>query len=87
MVKEKVFLKNDSGLHARPASELAKIAMKYSCEINLVVNGKKINAKSPLMIMSSGIKRDSEIEICCDGENEDKALNELVKAFENQFGE
>ena len=34
MVKEKVTLNNETGLHARPASELAKIAMKYNCEIN-----------------------------------------------------
>ena len=41
MVKEKVTLNNETGLHARPASELAKIAMKYNCEINLIVNDKK----------------------------------------------
>ena len=87
MVKEKVTLNNETGLHARPASELAKIAMKYNCEINLIVNDKKINAKSPLSIMSEGIKENTEIEITCDGENENQALKEITEAFENNFGE
>ena len=87
MQKEIVILKNETGLHARPASEIAKIAMKYKCNVNLIVNGKKINAKSPLMIMAAGIKTKTEIEIECDGEDEEKALSELKKAFDNNFGE
>ncbi len=87
METKKVILKNESGLHARPASELAKIASKYQCTINLIVNGKIINAKSILNIMSAGIKTSSEIEIQCDGEDEKKALLEIEKAFKNNFGE
>ena len=77
MVKETFVIENETGLHARPATEIAKIAMKYPCNVNLVVNGKTINAKSPLMIMSAGIKSKTELEILCDGENEEKALEEL----------
>lgn len=87
METKKVILKNESGLHARPASELAKIASKYQCTINLIVNGKIINAKSILNIMSAGIKTSSEIDIQCDGEDEKKALLEIEKAFKNNFGE
>ena len=87
METKKVILKNESGLHARPASELAKIASKYQCTINLIVNGKIINAKSILNIMSAGIKTSSEIEIQCDGEDEKKALLEIEKTFKNNFGE
>ena len=77
MVKKTFVIENETGLHARPATEIAKIAMKYPCNVNLVVNGKTINAKSPLMIMSAGIKSKTELEILCDGENEEKALEEL----------
>ena len=77
MVKETFVIENETGLHARPATEIAKIAMKYPCNVNLVVNGKTINAKSPLMIMSAGIKSKTEMEILCDGEDEEKALEEL----------
>lgn len=87
MQKEIVILKNDTGLHARPASEIAKIAMKYKCNVNLIVDDKKINAKSPLMIMSAGIKCKTKIQIECDGEDESMALNEIKNAFDNNFGE
>lgn len=77
MVKDSFVIENETGLHARPATEIAKIAMKYKCNVNLVVNGKTINAKSPLMIMSAGIKSKTELEILCDGEDEEQAIEEL----------
>ena len=80
MKKANVVIENKTGLHARPATELAKLAMKYKCTINLIVNGKLIDARSPLMIMSAGIKHKTELEIICDGENEDLALDD-VKSF------
>ena len=33
MISKVLKLENETGLHARPATELAKIAMKYSCDI------------------------------------------------------
>ena len=77
MVKETFVIENETGLHARPATEIAKIAMKYKCDVNLIVNGKTINAKSPLMIMSAGIKSKTELEILCDGEDEEQAIEKL----------
>ena len=39
------------------------------------------------MIMAAGIKSKTQLEILCDGQEEEKALEEIKKAFENQFGE
>lgn len=83
MVKESIVIENETGLHARPATEVSKIAMKYKCDVNLVVDGKTINAKSPLMIMAAGIKSKTKLEILCDGEDEEKALDELKIALKN----
>ena len=87
MKKEKVVLKNETGLHARPAGELAKLASAFKSNINLNVDGKTVNAKSILGIMSLGIKANTEIEIECDGEDEQTAMLEILKGFENKFGE
>ena len=88
MKTQKVVLKNETGLHARPASELAKIAAKYQSTINLIIEGNPvINAKSILNIMAAGIKNSTEIEIQCDGADEEAAMNELLNAFNNNFGE
>ena len=86
MKKANVVIENKTGLHARPATELAKLAMKYKCTINLIVNGKLIDARSPLMIMSAGIKHKTELEIICDGENEDLALEDVKSFLKNNIG-
>lgn len=87
MKREKIILKNETGLHARPASELAKIASKYESNINLNIGDKKVNAKSILNIMAAGIKASTEIIIECDGKDEEEAMQELIKGFNNNFGE
>lgn len=88
MKTKKVILKNETGLHARPASKLAEIAGKYQSSINLIIEGKPvINAKSILGIMAAGIKSSTEIEIQCNGADEDAAMEELLNAFNNNFGE
>ena len=87
MKKEKVVLKNETGLHARPAGELAKLAGTFNCNININAKGKTVSAKSILGIMSLGIKAKTEIEIECNGEDEKEAMTEILKAFENKFGE
>ena len=83
MVKDTIILKNETGLHARPASNIARIAMKYKSDINLIVNDKKVNAKSALMIMATGIKNNTQITIECEGEDEDTALKNIKDAFYN----
>ena len=87
MVKEKIIIENETGLHARPATEISKAAMKYPCDIYMVIGEKKVNAKSPLMIMAAGIKSKTELEIVCDGEAEEKALEALKTTFKTQLGE
>lgn len=84
MIKEKVILQNETGLHARPASELAKLALTFDCNINLYANGKRANAKSILGIMSLGIKENTEIEIECEGKDESKAMENILEIFNNK---
>ena len=85
MKTEKITLKNETGLHARPASEIVKIASKYQSTISLIANGKTINAKSILNIMAAGIKSSTEIEIQCDGADEESAMKELLQAFHQLY--
>lgn len=86
MKTEKIILKNETGLHARPASELVKVASKFKSNVNFVIDGKQINAKSVLALMAAGVKTNTEIEIICDGEDEEIALLEIIQRF-NLLGE
>ena len=81
MVSKKITIKNAEGLHARPATEIAKSATKYTSSIQIDVNGNKYNAKSVLNIMSAGIKNSTEITVICDGVDEEKALEGLVETL------
>ena len=56
MFSKEVVVHNQVGLHARPATEIAKTASQYTCSINLDIQGNLYNAKSVLNIMSAGIK-------------------------------
>ena len=51
-------------------------------------NGKlAANAKSVLSVLGACIKSGDEIEIFCEGENEEAALAEMVKIVEDGLGE
>ena len=82
MITKEITLKNEEGLHARPATEIAKNANQYTCDIKFDVQGKEYNAKSVLNIMSAGIKNNTQIKIICDGVDEKQALAETVELFE-----
>ena len=87
MVSQKVVIKNASGLHARPAGVLAKEAGKCTSDVKLTVGERTITAKSILNIMAAGIKCGTEVEVRCEGENEEAELQTLVAAIEGGLGE
>lgn len=87
MIAEKVMIKNEQGLHMRPAGVLAKVAAKYPCDVKLITGEKEINAKSIMMIIGGCIKCGMDVEIVCNGEQEEEALEEIKALVESGFGE
>lgn len=87
MVSQKVVVKNESGLHARPASVLAKTASKCRSNVTIHVGEKTVQPKSVLNIMAAGIKCGTEIEVRCDGESEAEDLKTIVELIESGLGE
>ena len=87
MVSQKVTVKNASGLHARPASELAKLCSKCNSDIAIVVGEKRINPKSILILMSAAIRSGTEIVVECSGETEQEDLRAIISAIESGLGE
>ena len=71
----------------RPAGVFAKAMTKFESNVNLVHNGTKTNGKSLLNIIGACIKCGTEIEITCEGEQEQEALNEAVAMIESRFDE
>ena len=76
-------IKNQEGLHARPAGVMAKKASEYQSTIQINVNGTIKSAKSIMALMSLGLKKDQEFKLILEGpdaEDAGKALSELVNA-------
>ncbi|CAH2212684.1 phosphocarrier protein HPr [Tepidibacter aestuarii] len=86
-MERKVTIKNESGIHARPAALLVKKASEFESKVEIDFNGKKVNAKSIMGIMSLGASKGSEITVITDGSDEDKAVNAVAELIEGGFGE
>ena len=82
MVTKNVIVKKETGLHARPGSEVVDLAMKFQSDIKLKKGDKVINAKEVLEILSADINFNDEIIIEANGTDEEEA----VKALEAYIG-
>ncbi|MFH6603158.1 HPr family phosphocarrier protein [Maribacter algicola] len=85
MVKETVTITDEIGFHARTASLFAKKASGFESEVKVTFNGKTINGKSMLAIMTLGVKSDATVEITTNGTDESKAMKALIELVKNNF--
>jgi len=90
MPNVEVAVKHKVGLHARPASLFVRQAGKFPCDIfvsNVSSNGKRVNAKSILGVLTLGVQQGHVIRIEAEGEQAEAALQALVKLISDNFGE
>ncbi|SKC87849.1 HPr family phosphocarrier protein [Maledivibacter halophilus] len=87
MRKIEVVLRNETGLHARPASIFVKEASKYSSDIKVVKDGQEYNAKSIMGILSMGAGKGIKLTIIAEGQDEIKAVSELKNLIGSNFEE
>ena len=69
------------GIHARPAGALVKTVAGFSSKITITKDDKSVDAKRILGIMGLGIKQGQKITITADGDDENKAVDELQVFF------
>ena len=87
MVSQKVVIKNPTGLHLRPAGILCKEALKFESRITFGFKGHTFNAKSVLSVLGACVKSGDEIEISCQGADEEDALRAMIHLVEGGLGE
>ncbi len=78
-------IKDENGIHARPAGLLAIEAKKFVCDIFVEKNGKKANAKKIFEVMSLCVKGNDEITVTISGEDEIKAFDALAIFLKNNL--
>lgn len=79
MVEKKVEVKLKSGLQARPAAMFVQEANRFSSEIFLEKDEKKVNAKSIMGLMSLAVSTGSEVTLSAEGSDEKEAIEALAK--------
>lgn len=86
MQQMNLLITNPSGLHTRPATELARLLRKYKSKVFLEYENQKIPAKSALNIIAACIGPGSEITVTVEGEDESECLS-VVEAYVKELTE
>lgn len=73
-----VALPNDVALHARPAANFVKTAMRFRSRVTVGVNGRTADAKSILAVLALGATGGTQLMLSADGEDADAALRALA---------
>ena len=84
MKSEKITIVNETGLHARPASNFVGQALKFKSEISLQKGEKKASAKSILSVLSLGVTKGTEITISAEGPDEEEAVSKLIELIKSE---
>ena len=85
MFVKDVMVKNQVGLHARPATFFIQKANEFKSSIWIEKEERRVNAKSLLGILSLGIVGGTNIRIIADGTDEQQAVESLVELVASGF--
>ena len=78
MTSKTIIVEAVHGLHARPASELVKLAKSLNITVFLSASGKQVKASSMLGILSLGLKKGTQLVVSAEGEAENEAVNTIA---------
>ena len=73
-------VKDELGLHARPAGMLVKEVKNFQSKVTLERDGKSVDASRLMAVMGMGVKKDQTVTVTVEGNDEDAAC-EALKAF------
>lgn len=84
MVEKKVIVRLSTGLQARPAALFVQAANRFRSDIYIEKDGKLVNAKSIMGVMSLAVTSGSEICIRANGSDAEQAVESLVSFISNE---
>jgi len=82
-----VVLPTENGLHARPATKFVEMASRFSSDICISKDGTSVSGKSVIEILTLAAEYGSKLLISAEGEDEEEAVEALVKLVEKSFQE
>ena len=87
MVSKIVKVTNEQGMHMRPATVFSAAVTPFDSDVKIKFNGNEYDGKSVMMLMAACIKSGAEIEIVCNGADEEAALAKAVELVESGLGD
>ena len=78
-------LKDELGLHARPAGLLVKEVKNFQSKVTLEKDGKSVDASRLMAVMGMGVKKDQTVTVKVEGDDEDAACKALKAFFETNL--
>lgn len=87
MISDTIVVKNEMGLHARPATEIVKLLQNSQSEVTFILGLMKINAKNILGILMLAAPKNAVITVQIEGKDAQETMDKLKYAFDGKFGE
>ena len=87
MIEREVTIKNQAGIHARPAALIVQTAGQFSSKVYIEKDGERVNGKSIMGVIALGATHKTALTIITDGSDEREAADAIEGLFETKFGE
>ncbi len=84
MEKREFHIIAETGIHARPATLLVQAASKFNSDINLEYNGKSVNLKSIMGVMSLGVGQGADVTITADGDDAKETIEAIADTMKKE---
>ena len=84
-VEQSVTILNTWGLHVRPATLMAQTASRYTCQVQVVKDGRAGDAKSPIALLTLGAVTGTELTLRAEGEDAQAAVASLAALVGRRF--
>lgn len=84
MMKKEMQIQLAGGLEARPVAMLVQVASQYDSTIYIEAEGKRVNAKSIMGMMSLGMDSGETVTVSADGEDEAAAIDGIENFLSNK---
>lgn len=87
MIEKQLTIINKLGLHARATAKLISVTNNFSCKIQLCKDGRSVDGKSIMSVMMLAASQGTVLDISCEGDDEDKAMDAIEALINDKFGE
>ena len=81
-IEKEVVVNNPQGLHARPAALFVQIAQGFDSSVKLEKDGRVVDGKSIIAVLSLGINKGAKVKLIVEGEDAEEAFSQLKNFLE-----